>query len=256
MEDILTISLIQTDIVWENPKANFENYQNILNTSKEAPDLIILPEMFNSGFSMHYSEGINGISSQWLKNTSKTSNAHLFASLAIKNFDQKHNQGQWVSPNGEINIYNKKHLFSYGNEHCHFTPGDTNIITSIRNWRFKPLICYDLRFPVWSRNTKPHYDILIYIASWPTVRIDAWKSLLKARAIENQCFVIGVNRLGKDGNNLEYNGQSMIFDFAGKKILDSEDQNGIFTSHFSYSDLHNYRERYPFQSDADSFNLL
>ncbi|MCP9769180.1 nitrilase family protein [Lacihabitans sp. LS3-19] len=256
MEDILKVSLIQTDIIWENPEANFENYQKTINTKTENPDLIILPEMFNSGFSMHYSEGLNGESSQWLKNTSKAINAHIYASLAIEIGGKKYNQGQWASPNGDISIYNKKHLFSYGSEHRHFSSGNEKIITNIRNWKFKPLICYDLRFPVWSRNTEPFYDILIYIASWPMARIDAWKTLLKARAIENQCYVIGVNRLGKDGNNLEYNGQSMIFDFSGKKLLDAENQNGIFSAQLSYLDLHNYRIKFPFLSDGDSFDFL
>ena len=253
MENILKVSLIQTDIIWENPEANFENYQKIINSKTDNPELIILPEMFNSGFSMQYSEGTYGKSTQWLKNTSKVTNAHLYASLALEIDDQKYNQGQWVSPNGDVSIYNKKHLFSYGGEHRHFSSGNENIITNIREWKFKPLICYDLRFPIWSRNTLPYYDILIYIASWPIARIEAWKTLLKARAIENQCYVIGVNRLGSDGNNLEYNGQSMIFDFSGKIILDVKDQSGLFSTSLSYADLHNYRKKFPFLSDSDSF---
>lgn len=255
MNQNLKISLIQTDIVWENPKVNLRHYEEKINSLDNNPDLILLPEMFNSGFSMNFSEKNPSESHQWMVHAAKNSNSAIFGSLAIQENEHIYNRGHFVYPNGETQFYDKKHLFKYGKEHQTYTAGNTAIIAEIKNWKIKPLICYDLRFPIWSRNIAPFFDILVYVASWPMARIEAWKTLLKARAIENQCFVIGVNRIGQDGNGLNYNGQSMVIDFTGNVMLDAEDQNGIFSTELSFENLQKFRTQFPFLADADPFEL-
>ncbi len=255
MNQNLKISLIQTNIAWENPQANFRNFEEKINTLTDSPDLIILPEMFNSGFSMNFSEKSPSESLEWMTNLSKQKQSAIYGSVAISEGTSRFNRGCFVKPNGEQAFYDKKHLFKYGKEHETYTPGSKPITVAYNNWNIRPLICYDLRFPVWSRNTAPYYDLLIYVASWPTSRIEAWKTLLKARAIENQCYVIGVNRLGKDGNELSYNGQSLIIDYAGEILTDSKENDGIFSTTLSLENLQTFRAKFPFLADADLFML-
>lgn len=255
MNQNLNISLIQTDLAWENPQANFRNFEEKLNTLTDNPDLIILPEMFNSGFSMHFSEKKPSESLQWMSNLANKMQAALYGSIAISENDMSFNRGCFVKPDGEQHFYDKKHLFKYGKEHETYTAGSGPIILDYKNWKIRPLICYDLRFPVWSRNVAPYYDLLIYVASWPMPRIEAWKTLLKARAIENQCYVIGVNRIGKDGNGLNYNGQSLVVDYTGEVITNAENKDGIFSADLSFENLQNFRTRFPFLGDADAFEL-
>lgn len=255
MKENLTVSLIQTDLVWENPEANFRNFEQKISTNFANPDLIILPEMFNSGFSMNFCEKKPSESLTWMTELSSQKQTALYGSVAISENEKKFNRGCFVKPNGEQLFYDKKHLFKYGEEHKFYSSGNENITVEYKNWKIRPLICYDLRFPVWSRNTAPHYDLLIYVASWPVSRIDAWRTLLQARAIENQCYVIGVNRIGRDGNNISYNGQSLLVDFKGGLMIDAKDNDDIFSAQLSLSELYNFRKKYPFLADDDLFDL-
>jgi omega-amidase len=255
MNQNLNISLIQTDLAWENPQANFRNFEKKINTLTAGPDLIILPEMFNSGFSMHFSEKNPSESLEWMSKMAFQTQAAIYGSIAISENEMNFNRGCFVQPDGEQTFYDKKHLFKYGKEHETYTAGSDAVIVDYKNWKIKPLICYDLRFPVWSRNVTPYYDLLIYVASWPIARIEAWKTLLKARAIENQCYVVGVNRIGQDGNGLFYNGQSLIVDYAGEVMTDTHDNNDIFSNNLSLENLQKFRAKFPFLGDADPFEL-
>lgn len=255
MNQNLNICLIQANLVWENPQANFRNFEEKINTVIDHPDLIILPEMFNSGFSMNFSEKSPSESLHWMSMLSLQRQSAVYGSVAISEGDSCFNRGCFVKPNGEQTFYDKKHLFKYGKEHETYTPGSEPSTVEYKNWNIRPLICYDLRFPVWSRNTAPYYDILIYVASWPMARIEAWKTLLKARAIENQCYVVGVNRLGQDGNGLSYNGQSLIIDYAGEILSDSKEEDDIFSTTLSLENLQTFRAKFPFLADADPFTL-
>jgi predicted amidohydrolase len=255
MNQNLNISLIQTNLVWENPQANFKNFEEKINKLTDSPDLIILPEMFNSGFSMNFLEKSPSKSLEWMTSLSNQKQSAIYGSVAISEGEYCFNRGCFVKPNGEQTFYDKKHLFKYGKEHETYTPGSESVTVSYNNWLIKPLICYDLRFPIWSRNTAPYYDLLIYVASWPMARIEAWKTLLKARAIENQCYVVGVNRLGQDGNGLSYNGQSLVIDFAGEIISDSKENDGIFSTTVSLENLQTFRAKFPFLADSDPFIL-
>lgn len=254
MTENLKISILQTDLLWESPEKNHTLFENYFTEQSETTHLIVLPEMFSSGFTREFTEKKPYPSLAWLQKLSKRQKAYVYGSIAAEDNKNSYNRGLWVKPDGNYTQYNKKHLFKYGKEHLAFTPGNSILQTSIDNWIIRPLICYDLRFPVWSRNTKPYYDILIYVASWPAARRDAWKSLLKARAIENQCYVIGVNRTGKDGNNLEYSGDSCVFDYNGVNIFEAEDRVGRFDITLSYLELLEFRKKFPFLEDADSWS--
>ncbi len=255
MNQNLNISLIQTDLVWQNPQANINNFEEKIKSDNSNPDLIILPEMFNSGFSMSFSEKLPSETLEWMTNVSSAQQTAMFGSLAITENGNNHNRGCFVKPNGEQRWYDKKHLFKYGKEHETFSAGTETGNVEYKNWKLRPLICYDLRFPVWSRNVAPYYDVLIYVASWPMARIEAWRTLLRARAIENQCYVVGVNRIGKDGNNLVYNGQSLVIDYTGEIMTDAKEAEGIFSTELSFDNLQNFRTRFPFLSDGDTFEL-
>lgn len=255
MNQNLNISLIQTDLVWENPRANIDNFETKITSDNSNPDLIILPEMFNSGFSMSFSEKLPSESLEWMTRAASAQKAAIFGSLAISENGQNFNRGCFILPSGEQHFYDKKHLFKYGKEHETFTAGTEILTVDYKNWKLRPLICYDLRFPVWSRNTPPYFDLLIYVASWPMARIEAWRTLLRARAIENQCYVVGVNRLGKDGNNLIYSGQSLVIDYTGDIMVDAKETEGIFSTQLSLNNLQNFRTRFPFLSDGDTFEL-
>jgi omega-amidase len=255
MIEPLKISFIQTDLYWESAEANLANFEEKISQIDSQPDLIILPEMFNSGFSMSYSEPLNFTTHKWLKQISKRHNASVMGSLAITEEGKKYNRAICVNADLTESQYNKKHLFSLGEETKSFTAGNTPTILNIKNWRIKPLICYDLRFPVWSRNSRPYYDVLIYIASWPAARADAWKTLLKARAIENQCYVVGVNRIGLDGNNLTYLGDSMVISFTGEILTDAASQDDQFSISLEKEPLDAFRKRYPFLENDDNFQI-
>ena len=255
MKKDLKISLLQIAPVWENPAANQKLLERYFTPDSPSTDLVVLPEMFSTGFTRDYTEKSSYPSLEWMKQLSEKQNAYVYGSIAASEDNQAFNRGFWVNPNGTIRSYDKKHLFRYGNEHHTFTAGNSILQVKTEHWTFRPLICYDLRFPVWARNTAPYYDILIYIASWPAVRSEAWKALLKARAIENQCYVIGVNRTGTDGYNLEYSGDSCVIDYKGNVLLNAENREGRFDLNLSYSELHDFRNKFPFLEDADSWSF-
>jgi omega-amidase len=222
MDDLITITLVQPDIVWENISANLENYASLFRQNSERTDLIILPEMFTTGFSMnaHYlAEKEGGMTMKWMEEWSREMDSVITGSIIMSENGLFFNRLIWMRPDGSYSLYDKRHLFSMGNEDMFYTRGNRKIITEVRGWKVCPLVCYDLRFPVWSKNrySDDHwdYDILIYIANWPASRNNIWTTLLAARAIENQAYIAGVNRVGVDGNDLTYSGNSMIVDFEG-----------------------------------------
>jgi omega-amidase len=241
-------------LVWETPQANHTLLEKFFQA--ERTDLIVLPEMFSTGFTRNFAEQAPPPSLAWMKKLAAQEDAAVYGSIAWDESGEKFNRGTWVLPDGKYLKYDKKHLFSYGKEQEFFLPGDAVVQIPYSGWNIRPLICYDLRFPVWSRNVAPYYDILIYIASWPEARREAWISLLKARAIENQCYVIGVNRIGTDGYGLAYSGDSCIFDFSGKELLHAGSQVGRFDQTLDLQELQDFRLKYPFLNDADPFTLI
>lgn len=257
MKDNLNIAIIQSDIIWENIDENLIMFSEKIEKINNA-DIIVLPEMFNTGFSMNsklLAESTNSKSVNWLKEIAKNKNSVIVASLIIKEKDNYYNRLFWIEPNGTYKYYNKRHLFRMANEHNYYTHGTDELIINYKGWRIKPLICYDLRFPVWSRN-KNNYDLLIYVANWPERRAEPWKILLKARAIENQAYVVGVNRVGTDGNGVVFSGDSAAIDPYGKIISNinpHEDKFEIIK--INLSELNNFREKFPVNLDADSYKI-
>lgn len=258
MQSDLKLSLIQTDLVWENPKANQEKF-SLLISKLEETDLIILPETFNTGFSMDskkLAEKMDGSTITWMRNEAQKVNSVICGSLIIEENSKYYNRFIWMKPDGTIQHYDKRHLFRMGEEHKSFTNGTDKLIINYKGWKICPMICYDLRFPVWSRNQE-QYDLLIYVANWPEVRINAWEKLLYARAIENQCYVAAANRIGVDGVGVNCTGNSMLIDPKGDVIYKAKDQmEAINTSSISLSELHDFRKKFPVAMDADKFNVI
>jgi omega-amidase len=221
MQD-LTITLVQCDLIWEDRDANLEAFNRRLSVLEHHSDLIVLPEMFNTGFTMNgekCADDENGLTVQWLKQKSSALGCVITGSLIIREGAHLYNRLFWMRPDGTYETYNKRHLFRFGNEHEHFEAGDKLLITELNGWKFRPLVCYDLRFPVWSRNRytdgKFEYDCLLYIANWPERRSHHWTGLLTARAVENLGFAIGLNRVGTDGKGIVYSGDSRVIDPTG-----------------------------------------
>jgi len=256
---ILNVSLIQPDLAWERTEENLPRLENLIREIKAPTDLIILPELFPTGFSMNtqsLAEDMDGPSVQWLKKMASSLSTCITGSIMIKEGDNYFNRLVFMYPTGNFSVYDKRHLFRMGKENEYYKPGNQSVIIELKGWRIKPLICYDLRFPVWSRN-RMDYDIIIYVASWPETRVEVWEALLKARAIENQSYVIGVSRIGKDGNNLNHTGESMIFDFRGKQVLRlpaNIEATGTFT--LNREILNQFRTSFPVHLDADEFRLI
>ena len=257
MQD-LRITLIQTFLHWENPPANRQMFSKHLNSVIEETDIIVLPEMFSTGFTMNTAaaESMDGETVKWLKLEAERKKCVIAGSLLVHDGEKYFNRLFWMKPDGNFLTYDKRHLFRLSGEEKIFTAGNKKLITELGGWKICPMVCYDLRFPVWSRRTpKEDYDVLIYSANWPQKRIAAWNQLLPARAIENQSYVVGVNRCGKDGNNAEHPGNSVAFDFTGKKINTKDSGEFIETITLSYSELQQFRSHYPFHLDADEFTL-
>ncbi|OUR98258.1 nitrilase family protein [Flavobacteriales bacterium 33_180_T64] len=258
MESEFKIALVQSNLVWENPEQNRINFGNKIKAITEPVDVIILPEMFTSGFTMSaksVAESMTGKTILWMQQLAKQKNAAITGSIVINEANTYYNRLLFVHPNGEINSYDKKHTFTLAGEHNVYTEGKNSIIINFKGWKIKPLICYDLRFPVWARNTND-YDLLLYVANWPKVRISAWDTLLKARAIENMSYCIGVNRVGLDANTYEYSGHSAAYDVLGKRI-DSIPNNKEAIEIIALNKDHilNYREKFGFLKDKDVFTL-
>ncbi len=255
----MKITILQSDLVWENKEANLENYKKIINSIPDETDLIILPEMFSTGFSMNatiLAEDINGTTVSWMKKIVLEKKCAVTGSLILKSGNDYFNCLVWVDEK-QLLTYNKRHLFSYAGENNHYTAGTTKTIIHYLGWKILPLICYDLRFPVWSRRTaKENYDLLIYVANWPERRNVAWKTLLPARAIENQSFVAGVNRIGKDINEIHHSGDSVIYDFKGDQLSTIKiNENKFETVQLDLAELIKHREIFAFSNDADTFEL-
>lgn len=263
MQD-LKITLVQPDMAWENADLNRKHYENLLRDIS-GTDLILLPEMFSTGFSMNakpLAENMQGNSVAWMKKTAAEKNAVIAGSLIIEDNGNYYNRLIWAEPDGSIMHYDKRHLFSLAEEERFYRPGNKKIFPELNTWKILPLICYDLRFPVWARQSPPYtemgqhpYDLLIYVANWPEKRIYAWKHLLIARAIENQSYVIGVNRVGKDGNDFHYPGQSCVVDPMGEVILQMGESEAVKTISISQQFIADIRSKFKFLNDRDEFEL-
>ena len=254
----LNIFLIQPDIVWEDIDSNLENLTRILAHAGSQTDVILLPELFTTGFTMKTStlaEKMNGKSMLWMKTMAAQYHSSIAGSLIIEEDGLFYNRLVWMYSGGDYQVYDKRHLFRMGNEEEYYTRGTSLLHIEQKSFRIRPLICYDLRFPVWSRNTG-NYDILIYIANWPAARQDVWISLLKARAMENQAYVIGVNRVGRDGMGITYEGGSMILDARGRIIADLPGSGeGELQASLSLEALNTFRDKFPVWKDSDSFTI-
>ena len=264
----LTISIVQTQLYWEDKSANLNKLGEKIKSIIPKTELVILPEMFSTGFSMNpesIAETMDGQTVSWMKQIAAQKKIILAGSIIIKeeeNSSVKYfNRLIWMLPTGEYGYYDKRHLFAYAGEDEKYTSGNKRLIASVKGWKINLLVCYDLRFPVWSRQSAasseveqiPEYDVLIYVANWPERRAHAWKTLLLARAIENQCYVVGANRTGTDGNDIFYNGGSMIIDPLGKILYEGPANEDIFTYTLQKEQLDEVRAKFPFWKDADHF---
>ncbi|MDR3679918.1 MAG: amidohydrolase [Flavipsychrobacter sp.] len=254
----LNITLIQPDIVWEDKEANFKQYEQLISSITDKKEVVVLPEMFSTGFSMapeRLAEPMTGASVQWMKDMAAKYRCILTGSLIIEEEGKYYNRMLWVQPDGNTGYYDKRHLFGYAGENEHYTAGTRRLIAQVKGWRICLLVCYDLRFPVWARN-QDEYDVLIYVANWPQRRSLAWKTLLQARAIENMSYVVGVNRVGIDGKDLPYSGDSSVFDPLGATLWQQSDSVAVHTVTLSKDVLSDARSHFPFLKDGDKFMFL
>ena len=255
----MNISVIQPDIVWENKSANFKNLSRLIFPLFNKTDIVVLPEMFNTGFSMnpaHLYESTSGETYKWMKTIAEEGNFGICGSYIIKDDIHFFNRWVFVSPESAVHQYDKRHLFSMGGEDQLFSAGKSELTFEFRGIKISPYICYDLRFPVWSRN-RNQFDLMIYVANWPENRRNVWSTLLKARAIENQCFVAGSNRVGIDGEGIRYCGDSMIVDPRGEIITATPSDNEyVVSAVLSLSDLSDFRIKFPVLNDSDDFTII
>jgi omega-amidase len=263
----LKITLVQTPLVWENPGANLGHLDSLL-TRPAGTDVVMLPEMFTTGFTMKpekNAEKHEGRGLQWMKQKAVELNTHITGSICVEEKGRYYNRLYFVSPTGKYKSYDKRHLFRMGNEQNHYTPGKEKLIVEVNGWKILPLVCYDLRFPVWSRNRwvqksdvpVADYDVLLYVANWPEARSYAWKQLLIARAIENQCYVAGVNRIGADGNIIMHAGDSLVVNPLGEIISHTKaHQESVETVVLDHEMLQGLRKKFPVGLDTDAFELL
>ena len=253
----MKIALIQTELSWENPNENKALLQEKINAISQYVDLIVLPEMFTSGFTMNpkiVAQSMQGEAILWLKETAKEKDCAITGSLVIEENGNYYNRLVFVFPSGEIQTYDKRHLFTLAGEDKVYTAGKDKLIVDYKGFKICPLICYDLRFPVFARNVED-YDVLIYVANWPKPRVNAWDILLKARAVENMSYVIGVNRIGLDENNHEYFGHSQAVDFLGNYLQEPQEIEGVFIVELDKTELLETREKLNFLNDRDEFQI-
>lgn len=254
----LTVSLVQSSIAWHDPAANRTHFSRLLHQIGCATDVVILPEMFTTGFTMQpaaYAETMDGPTMQWMKEQATMLNAAVTGSLIIKENQHYFNRLIWMEPDGTYQAYDKRHRFAMAGEHEQYVAGTERLIVTYLGWRICPQICYDLRFPVWSRNDDA-YDLLIYTANWPNKRAYDWNTLLRARAIENQCYVAAVNRIGTDANGHVYNGDSCVIDPGWRHTLyHLAQQEAVHTEVLSGAHLADMRQRLPFLVDRDTFSI-
>jgi omega-amidase len=265
----LTFTLIQTQLHWEDKQANLAMLEQKINSIMQPTEVIVLPEMFSTGFSMQphlFAEDMQGETVQWMKRIAQQKKAIITGSVIIQDEEHYYNRLIWMLPNGSYGCYDKRHLFAYAGEDKHYTPGNKRLIASVKGWKINMQVCYDLRFPVWARQQvtadaerageEAEYDVLLYVANWPERRNHAWQTLLTARAIENQCYVIGVNRVGADGNNIAHCGNSMVLDALGTVLYQKQNEEDIFTITLQRDALQEVRRKFPFLHDADYFNII
>lgn len=257
---MLRITTIQADLIWQNKAANLAQFDKILRgLSRDETDVVVLPEMFTTGFSMSpetLAEPMTGATVYFLKEKSHTLNAAITGSFICIENGKYYNRLIWMQPDGQFWTYDKRHLFTLAHEQDHYSAGQKMLQIEWRGWTIRPLICYDLRFPVWSRNVGPnYYDVLLYVANWPERRRQPWQSLLTARAIENQAFVVGVNRVGLDGNGIAHSGDTMIVDFSGEKLLQRAHTEGVETTTIFKKNLLDFRQKFTFLADQDPFSF-
>lgn len=271
----LTITTIQSNIAWEDKAANLRMFEQKIAGMEEKTEIVVLPEMFSTGFSMRpeaLAETMQGETIEWMKRVSRENGIVLTGSIMIKEEENYFNRLIWMLPNEKFGYYDKRHLFAFGEEDKHYSPGNKRLIASVKGWKINLQVCYDLRFPVWARNrvfdsaqtqeqststslSTSEYDVLIYVANWPERRSHAWKTLLCARAIENQCYVVGVNRVGSDGNNVYHSGNSLVIDPLGQVLYHMADEEDVNTITLQKELLEEVRSKFPFWKDADSFKI-
>ena len=264
----LTITTIQSHLIWEDKAANLRMLEQKIVGIEEKTEIVVLPEMFNTGFSMRpeaLAETMDGESVEWMKRVSRKNGIVLTGSIMIEEEGNYYNRLIWMLPNGQYGHYDKRHLFAFGEEDKHYSPGNKRLIASVKGWKINLLVCYDLRFPVWARQVplsfgrgvggEVEYEVLIYVANWPERRSHAWKTLLCARAIENQCYVVGVNRVGNDGKNVYHSGNSLVIDPLGQVLYHMADEEDVNTITLQKELLEEVRSKFPFWKDADSFNI-
>lgn len=254
----MKITLIQTHLIWEDAKANRSNFTSLIEKLNQQTDLIVLPEMFTTGFTMNPEtvyETMEGESVSWMKETAMRTGCALTGSLVIKENGNYYNRLLFVYPDGSYKTYNKRHLFTLAGEDKHYTAGKEKLIVDYKGWKICLQVCYDLRFPVFARNTED-YDLLLFPANWPKQRTTAWDSLLRARAIENMCYTIGVNRIGTDNNGHEYSGHTQLIGPLGEYLLEPAIKEGVYTIEISKEELLEARDKFGFLKDRDNFTLL
>ncbi|WP_298365241.1 amidohydrolase [uncultured Lutibacter sp.] len=254
----LKIALIQSEIVWQNAELNRINFIEMIKNISKDVDLIVFPEMFTTGFSMQpnaIAESMDGKTVQWMQKLALKKQAAVAGSVIIKDESKFYNRFLFVHPSGKIEFYNKRHLFTLAGEEKVYTAGEEKVIINYKGWKICPQVCYDLRFPVFSRNIE-EYDVLLYVANWPKLRILAWDTLLKARAIENMCYTIGVNRIGADANNLEYNGHSAVYNCLGEIQSNLDEEKSLVQQiELNKSHIIDTRKKLNFLNDRDSFQI-
>ncbi|MGB5419571.1 amidohydrolase [Algibacter sp.] len=259
MQNELKITLLQSDLVWENPEQNRTNFTKKIDNISEQVDIIVLPEMFTSGFTMNankVAEKMDGETVSWMKQLALKTNAALVGSLVVSENNAFYNRLVFVEPSGVVTHYDKRHTFTLVGEDKVYSAGSKKLILDFKGWKICPLVCYDLRFPVWARNTED-YDVLLYVANWPKPRISAWDALLKARAIENMCYCIGLNRVGVDGVNCTYSGHSAVYDVLGEQltpIKPNTEQSLIVILEKRHVEA--YRNKLKFLDDRDTFSII
>ncbi len=264
MQD-LRVSIIQGETRWHDPAGNRDYYGDLIAPLAGATDLVVLPETFTSGFSndaIGQAEGMDGPTVAWMREQAKALDAVVTGSVQLRVGEGVFNRLLWATPDGELKHYDKRHLFRYAGEHKRYAAGKDRLVVELKGWRINPLVCYDLRFPVFARNRynverkdQLDFDLQIYVANWPSARAYPWKTLLRARAIENLCYVVGVNRVGTDGNNLHYSGDSAVIDFLGHPVSECTDQEVVVTTTLQAAELAAHRERFPAMLDADAFSI-
>jgi omega-amidase len=262
--DNLRVTLIQTLLHWEDPVANRAMLEEKIWRIGQPTDVILLPEMFTTGFTMSaapLAEAMNLSTTKWMKQMADQTEALILGSVIVKDEGRFFNRLIWAEPGGKVRTYDKRHLFRMANEHTIYTGGEGRLVATWKGWRICPLVCYDLRFPVWSRNRWDpalkivEYDLLVYVANWPKPRVSAWDTLLKARAMENLSYVAGVNRTGLDGEGIPYNGHSAVIDPRGASLWEAGEEEAIHTALLDFEVLRTHRERFPAFLDSDGFRL-